>query len=122
MYAVPSFQVSIDPQGQNLRHVGFNYSYRCRLRFSVGLLSDLNVGVEISDPSGTPIDSTGDRVMVSETTMTGNDFARTLHFSPLSAEDTGEYTCTATVRPVTPNPLVINSIESASQILIVIGK
>ena len=89
---------------------------------SPGNLLDLTISVEISGPSGTPIDSTGDRVRVSETTnQTGGIFTHTLYFSPLSAGDEGQYTCSGIFHPVTPNPLVTNGTGSAMLNIIVIG-
>ena len=111
-----------DSQNPTIPYVGANISYSCQTDFP-GNLMGLTGIVEVSDSSGTPIDSTGDRVMVSETTtLTGNTFTRTLRFSPLSAEDMGEYSCTGTIQPVTPNPLVTNSMGSVTLNIFTIGK
>ena len=68
--------------------MGSDVRYKCQFQFPENLLPGLTGTAEISDPSGTPIDSTEGRVIVSEsTTLTGNMFARTLHFFPLSADD-----------------------------------
>ena len=111
-----------NPTDPTIPYVGSNISYSCQTLLPSHIPDDVTGSVEISDPSGTPIDSTGGRVMVSESTRNGNTFTRTLHFSPLSAGDMGEYTCTGTIQPATPNPLVTNGMGSATGNIIIIGK
>ena len=103
-------------------YVGSNISYTCQILFPGNVIEDFTRIVEISGPSGTPLDSTGDRVRVSETTQDENSFTRTLYFSPLSAEDVGDYRCVGTLQPATPNPLVTNGMQSMTQTIIVIGE
>ena len=125
MYVVPNFSVTFtrdDPTNPPVPYVGSNISYRCQALFPSNLLGGLTGIVEITGPSCTPLDSTGGHVRVSETTQDGNTFVRTLYFSPLSAEDEGEYRCTGILQPVTPNPLVTNRAQSETQTITIIGE
>ena len=47
--------------------------------------------------------------------FSNTDFERRLEFSPISAQDSGNYHCNATVRPAEPNPLVISRMEETTQ-------
>lgn len=111
-----------NPTNPTIPYVGSNISYRCQTQFPGSLPMNLTGIVEITDFSGTPIDSTGDRVRVSEMTRDENTFRWTLYFSPLSAGDMGKYRCTVTIQPVTSNPLVTNGMGSATSIVIISGK
>ena len=82
----------------------------------MGLIADM----EIVGPSGTPIISTKGRVKVSKTTQDESMHMHTLYFSPLSAEDVGEYRCTGTLLPEMNNPSIPNRKESASTVILII--
>ena len=52
----------------------------------------------------------------------GREYRSLLTFTPLSAMDTGSYSCSATVRPSVANGNVINGVGSGSDTLPVTGK
>ena len=111
-------EVSTDPVNP---YVGSNISYVCRTLFpgnSVGLVGE----VGITDPSGTVIESNDARLRVSDVEQVFNNYERTLFFSPLSADDVGVYTCTGTIQPLTPNPLVTNGMGTTTQEISIIRK
>ena len=59
---------------------------------------------------------------VTATMESGGDVVRTLNFAPLSMDDIGDYRCTGTIMPSTPNPLVTNGVGELNQTVSVQGE
>ena len=107
-HAVPTFGMRFirAESGFQVPHVGQNVSYSCETQFN-GVLSGLFGQVQVFGPDGNALEGSDGRVSITETIKTRN-FERTLSFSPLSAEDTGDYRCTGTIMPEMSNPLITN--------------
>lgn len=103
-----------------LNYVGQNVSYACQTLFLGTVTNELTADVEIFGPGETQIGG-GGRVGATDTVQMGGDFASSLYFFPLSAEDRGVYRCTGTIRPTTANPLVSNGSGERSLQLTVFG-
>ena len=83
----------------------------------------MSASVEWIGPNGAVITSDS-RVTVGATleTSPGREFQKTLSFTPLSAGDSGSYSCSATVMPTTSNSLVTNAVGTESDSLSVASK
>ena len=84
-----------------------------------GVMAD----VEWRGPGGAVI-TNNSRITVGATTepSPGREFQKILTFSPLSAGDSGSYSCSATVMPTATNSLVTNGMGTGSDYLTVAGK
>ena len=99
-------------------YVGFNLTYCCRSSLAPNtrsIYANLVGRAEIIGPSGTPLTNTDGRVRVSETVQNEHNFGQMFFFSPLSAQDMGQYTCIGTLQPEIPNGLVTNGMGSVTQ-------
>jgi hypothetical protein len=52
----------------------------------------------------------------------GKEFRRSIQFSPLSADDMGTYSCSATIRPTVANSRVTNGFGIGNNSLTIVGK
>ena len=109
-------------------YVGLNFIWRCEVETPGRQLSGVSASVEwrLNDavaPNGAVI-SSGSRVTVGDTleTSPGREYQKTLSFTPLSAGDSGSYSCSATVMPTTSNSLVTNAVGTGSDSLSVASK
>ena len=86
-------------------------------------LSGVSASVEWIGPNGSVLTS-GSRITAGNTAVEspGREYQKTLTFSPLSAGDSGSYSCSATVMPTTSNSLVTNAIGTGSDSLSVASK
>ena len=73
-------------------------------------------------PDGAVITS-DNRITVGDVMETpGRRFERSLMFSPLSAGDTGSYSCSGTVMPTVANPRVTSGVRTGNSSLTVASK
>ena len=100
-----------------------NIGWHCEAYLPGSQLAGVSATIEWRGPDGTII--TGDnRITVGNVmeSSPGHRFRRSLMFSPLSAGDTGGYSCSATVMPTVVNPRVISGVGTGSDSLIVHSK
>ena len=104
-------------------YVGLNFTWRCEVEIPGRQLSGVSASVEWIGPNGAVITS-GSRITVGDTleTIPGREFQKSLAFTPLSAGDSGSYSCSATVMPTTTNSLVTNAVGTGSESLTVASK
>ena len=83
----------------------------------------MSTSIEWIGPDGAVITS-GSRVTVGDTleTSPGREYQKTLSFTPLSADDSGSYSCSATAMPTTSNSLVTSGMVIDSDSLSVASK
>ena len=86
-------------------------------------LAGVTADVEWRGPGGAVITSDS-RITVGATTepSPGREFQKRLIFSPLSARDSGSYSCSATVIPTVTSSFVTNGVRTGSDSLTVAGK
>ena len=86
-------------------------------------LAGVTADVEWRGPGGAVITSTS-RITVGTTIepSPGRRYQKPLMFSPLSAGDSGSYSCSGTVTPTVTNSLVTNGVGTGSDTLTVAGK
>ena len=104
-------------------YVGLNFTWHCEVELPGRQLSGMSASVEWIGPNGTVITS-GSRITVGATLVTspGREYQKSLTFTPLSAGDSGSYSCSATVMPTTSNSLVTNAVGAGSESLSVASK
>ena len=104
-------------------YVGLSFSWRCEVDIPGNQLAGVTADVEWRGPGGAVITSDS-RIVVGATTepSPGREYQKTLMFSPLSAGDSGSYSCSATVMPTVTNSLVTNGVGTGSDSLTVAGK
>ena len=117
----PSIQFTIFTLGTLF--VGLNLTWRCEVEISGRQLSGVSASVEWIGPNGAVITSDR-RITVGDTLekSPGREYQKTLTFLPLSAGDSGSYSCSATVMPTTSNSLVTNAVGTESDSLSVASK
>ena len=105
-------------------YVGLNFTWRCDARIPdnqfIGVdaaVEWMKLGVKLSSSNDGRI-TLGDLVIDSP----GREYRRSINFSPLSADDMGTYSCSATFRPTMPNSDVTNSFGISNNSLNIIGK
>ena len=86
-------------------------------------LADVSASVEWIGLNGAVITS-GSRITAGDTleTSPGREYQKSLTFLPLSAGDSGSYSCSATVMPTTSNSLVTNAVGTGSDSISVASK
>ena len=86
-------------------------------------LPGVTADVEWRGPGGSVI-TNNSRVTVGTTieAAPGREYQKTLFFSPLSAGDTGSYTCSGTVMVDPTNSFITNGVGTGSDSLTVVGK
>ena len=100
-----------------------NFTLRCEVEIPGRQLTGVSASVEWIGLNGTVLTSDS-RITVGATleTSPGREFQKTLTFTPLSAGDSGSYSCLATVMPTTSNSFVTNAVGIGSDSLSVAGK
>ena len=100
-----------------------NFTWRCEVELPGRQLSGVSASVECIGPNGAVITS-GSRITVGGTleTSPGREYQKSLVFTPLSAGDSGSYSCSATVMPTTSNSLVTNAVGTGSDSISVASK
>ncbi len=88
--------------GGRTNYVGLNVSITCQTRFLHNLV-DITTDITISHSNGTEV-AASERFIITNTA--GEDFERTLTFTPISEGDAGVYLCTGTAQSATSNSLV----------------
>ena len=104
-------------------YVGLNFFWRCEVQLRGRQLSGVSASVEWIGPNGAVITSDS-RITVGDTleTSPGREYQKTLTFTPLSAGDSGSYSCSATVMPTISNSLVTSGMVIDSDSLSVASK
>ena len=104
-------------------YIGLRFSWRCEVEIPGAQLPGVTADVEWRGPGGAVI-TNNSRITVHATTepSPGREYQKTLTFSPLSAGDSGSYSCSATVMPTVTNSLVTNGVGTGSDSLTVSGK
>ena len=109
--AVPTPTIQFTRLTLGSLYVGLNFTWRCEVEIPGRQLTDVSASVEWIGPIGAVITS-GSRITVGDTleTSPGREYQKSLAFTPLSAGDSGSYSCSATVMPTTSNSLVTNAV------------
>ena len=88
-------------------YTGTDLTLTCNITLDLAVDFEVTVTVVWSRPGGTlPSD---DRVIVSETMGSGPSYQSTLIFTPLTSNDTGDYTCEVTVVTAETTSFIITS-------------
>ena len=121
--AVPTPTIQFTKLTLGSQYVGLNFTWRCEVEIPSRQLSSVSASVEWIGPNGAVITSDS-RITVGETleTSPGREYQKTLTFTPLSAGDSGSYSCSATVMPTTSNSLVTSGMVIDSDSLSVASK
>ena len=121
--AVPTPTVQFTRRTLGTLYGGLNFTWRCEVEIPGRQLSGVSASVQWIGPNGAVIIS-GSRITVGDTleSSPGREYQKTLSFTPLSAGDSGSYSCSATVMPTTSNSLVINAVGTGSESLSVASK
>ena len=104
-------------------YVGLPFSWRCEVEIPGNQLVGVVADVEWRGPGGAVITSDS-RITVGATieASPGREYQNTLMFSPLSAGDSGSYSCSATVMPTVTNSFITNGVGTGSDSLTFAGK
>ena len=116
--AVPTPTVQFTRRTLGSLYVGLNLTWHCEVELPGRQLSGVSASVQWIGPNGAVI-TNGSRITVGDTleTSPGREYQKTLTFTPLSAGDSGSYSCSATVMPTTSNSLVTNAVGTGSDFL-----
>ena len=100
-------------------YVGLNFTWRCDVRIPGSQLLGVNAVIEWIGPSGMLTSTSDGRLTVGalEIDTPGRQYERSVMFSPLSAGDSGSYSCSATIMPDTENSRVTNGVQVGSDSL-----
>ena len=116
MHAVPLPQVFISPDDNSTLIRGTVRTVSCSVVFTPPLLTNPNVSFTVFKDGDQVSFVNSSRLIAVLTETTG-----ALTFQPLNFSDAGNYTCTATLRNSTDNPLIIPSSASDEYIATVQG-
>ena len=122
-FVVPSPSLRLSKSVLGSLYVGLNFNFECEADLPGNQLVGVSATVEWRGPNGSVITSNS-RITVGDVieTTTGRRFERSLMFSPLSAGDTGNYSCSATVMPTVANPRVTNGVGTGNSSLTIASK
>ena len=121
---VPNPTIEITEIPRETEYVGLNYTLRCEAQVPGSQLNNIGTVIEWMK-DGVKLSSSNDgRITLGETLVDspGQEFRRSIMFSPLSAGDMGSYRCSGTIRPTVDNPGVTNGVGIRSSNLTVAGK
>ena len=99
-----------------IRPVGSSVTLTCAVELSAAVDVPVTVNVQLSGPAGVVITPVNNLVMESTTRYTSTSMV-----SSFGRNQSGEYTCTATVGLVTANPLIISGTGVTGRDSITIG-
>ena len=119
----PTIQITQTPL-VSTEYVGLNLTWRCDTRIPGNQLIGVEAVVEWTK-LGVRLSSSNDgRITLGDLVIDspGQEYRRSISFSPLSADDMGTYSCSATVRPTVANPGVTNGFGLGNNNLNIIGK
>ena len=121
--AVPTPTIQFTRFTLGTLYVGLNFTWRCEVELPGRQLAGVIATVEWIGPNGAVITS-GSRITVGDTldTSPGREYQKYLSFTPLSASDSGSYSCSAAVMPTTNNFHVTNGMVMDSDSLSVASK
>ena len=104
-------------------YVGLNFTWLCEVDLPGNQLVGVSAAVDWRGPSGDVMTSDS-RITVGDVGVIapGRSFQRSVMLSPLSAGDTGSYSCSATVMPTMINSNVKNGVGTANDSLTVASK
>ena len=104
-------------------YVGLTFMWRCEADIPGNQVAGVSADIEWRGLGGSVLTSDS-RITVGDVLeeTPGREYRSLLTFTPLSAMDTGSYSCSATVRPSVANGNVINGVGSGSDTLTVTGK
>ena len=121
--AVPTPTIQFTKLTLESPYVGLNFTWRCEVELPGRQLSGVSASVEWIGLNGSVLTS-GSRITVGNTAVEspGREYQKTLAFTPLSAGDSGSYSCSATVMPTTSNSHVTNGMVMDSDSLSVASK
>ena len=119
---MPSPEVALREQSLPPFYVGRDFSWRCDAENPGPALSGVTADFVWSKDS-TEVTS-GDRITVGGVVVdtVGIEWRRSVMFNPLSSDDSGSYTCTASIRPTTANAFVTNGMDTGMEELTVVSK
>ena len=107
-----------------IEYVGLNFTWRCEVNIPGQQLMGVDAVVEWKKSNNSFTSSNDGRITVANIAIDtpGRIYRRSVIFSPLSAEDVGSYSCSATVIPTVANPQVTNGFGKVDGSLTVTGK
>ena len=121
--AVPTPTVRFTRLTLESLYVGLNFTWLCEVDLPGRQLAGVSAAVDWRGPSGNVMTSDS-RITLGDVVQAtlGRTFQRSVMFSPLSAGDTGSYSCTGTVMPTVMNSNVKNGVGTANESLTVASK
>ena len=84
--------------------VGSDVTLTCTVELSPAVDVPVTVNVQLSDPAGSPLTTT-------TPSMSGSTYTSTAMVSSFGREESGDYTCTATVSSSSSIPFLLDSSE-----------
>ena len=121
-FAVPNPIIQFTKLTLGSLYVGLSFTWHCEAQLPGSQLAGVSATVEWRGLDGAVITS-DNRITVGDVIETpGRRFERSLMFSPLSAGDSGSYSCLATVMPTVANPRVTSGVGTGSDSLTVASK
>jgi hypothetical protein len=105
-------------------YVGLNFTWRCDARIPGEQLSGVQGNVEWMKNGIKLLSSSNGRIILEDppNDAPGREYRKLIHFTPLSADDMGTYSCSATIRPTVANSEVTNGFGIGNNSLTVVGK
>jgi hypothetical protein len=105
-------------------YIGLNFTLRCEAEIPGSQLSGIQAAVEWMKNDIQVSTSNDRRIILGDTVedSPGREFRRSIEFTPLSADDMGTYSCSATIRPTVANSEVTNGFGIGNNSLTVVGK
>ena len=119
----PTIQITEIPL-VSTEYVGLDLTWRCDARIPGNQLIGVDAVVEWRK-LGVRLSSSNDgRIILGDLIVDspGREYRRSILFSPLSEDDIGTYSCSATVRPTVANPGVTNGFGIGNNSLNIVGK
>ena len=119
----PTIQITEIPL-VSTEYIGLSLTWRCDARIPGDQLIGVDAVVEWRR-LGIVLSSSNDgRITLGDLTVDspGREYRRSINFSPLSADDVGTYSCSATVRPTVAISGVTNGFGIGNNSLTIVGK
>ena len=122
-YSVNNPTIQISKLTLGTLYVGLTFMWQCEVEIPGNQLPGVSAEVEWRGPGGSVITSDS-RITVGDVLeeTPGREYRTLMTFTPLSASDTGSYSCSATIRPNVANGNVMNGTGEGTSSLTVTRK